>query len=187
VLDADYIAKYLGDLTSMQVSKLLQMRKKMEEHHELEKIPDYPTLLRFLRARDFNIEKASHMLLESMKWREEHDVDNLLYNYHQPAVIGKYFPGAWHDFDVDQRPLYILKLGSCDVKGLLKSVGEEGLLKLTILICEEGLKLMEEQTKKHERPIWNWCLLVDLDGLCMRHLWRPGLKALLRIIETVEK
>lgn len=46
---------------------------------------------------------------------------------------------------------------------------------------------MEEQTKKNQRPIWNWCLLVDLDGLCMRHLWRPGVKALLRIIETVEK
>lgn len=187
VLDGDYIAKYLGDLSSMQVSKLLQLRKKMEDYYELEKMPDYPTLLRFLRARDFNIEKASHMLMESIKWRHEHDVDNLLYNYHQPAVISKYFPGAWHDFDADQRPMYILKLGSCDVKGLLKSIGEEGLLKLTLHICEEGLKLMEEQTKKHERPIWNWCLLVDLDGLCMRHLWRPGLKALLRIIETVEK
>lgn len=127
------------------------------------------------------------MLLESLKWREEHEVDNLLYNYHHSAVISKYFPGGWMDFDVDGRPLYVLRLGTMDVKGLLKSIGEEGLLKLTLHICEEGLKKMEEQTKKHGRPIWNWCLLVDLDGLCMRHLWRPGVKALLRIIETVEK
>ena len=28
--------------------------------------------------------------------------------------------------------------------------------------------------------------IVDLDGLSMRHLWRPGIRALLRIIETVE-
>ena len=27
---------------------------------------------------------------------------------------------------------------------------------------------------------------MDLDGLSMRHLWRPGIRALLRIIETVE-
>lgn len=27
---------------------------------------------------------------------------------------------------------------------------------------------------------------MDLDGLSMRHLWRPGIKALLRIIEIVE-
>lgn len=28
--------------------------------------------------------------------------------------------------------------------------------------------------------------MVDLEGLNMRHLWRPGVKALLRIIEVVE-
>lgn len=27
---------------------------------------------------------------------------------------------------------------------------------------------------------------MDLEGLNMRHLWRPGIKALLRIIEVVE-
>lgn len=30
----------------------------------------------------------------------------------------------------DGRPLYILRLGQMDVKGLLKSIGEDGLLKL---------------------------------------------------------
>lgn len=54
-------------------------------------------------------------------------------------------------------------------------------------ICEQGLKKMQEQTTKNEKPIWSWCLIVDLEGLSMRHLWRPGVKALLRIIETVEQ
>ncbi len=31
-----------------------------------------------------------------------------------------------------------------------------------------------------------WTLLVDLEGLSMRHLWRPGVSALLRIIEIAE-
>lgn len=31
-----------------------------------------------------------------------------------------------------------------------------------------------------------WTCLVDLEGLSMRHVWRPGIKALLRIIEVVE-
>lgn len=30
-----------------------------------------------------------------------------------------------------------------------------------------------------------WTCLVDLEGLNMRHLWRPGIKALLRTIELV--
>ena len=32
----------------------------------------------------------------------------------------------------------------------------------------------------------SWTCLVDLEGLNMRHLWRPGVKAFLRIIEVVE-
>ncbi|XP_052896891.1 protein real-time [Anopheles moucheti] len=187
ILDADYIAKYLGQLTPLQESKLVQLRKRFEHGTSEHPEPDYQTLLRFLRARDFSIDKATAMLQESLQWRKEHRIDDILGEYKTPAVVEKYFPGGWHHHDKDGRPLYILRLGTMDVKGLLKSVGEDELLKLTLHICEEGLKLMKEATKLYGKPIWNWCLLVDLDGLSMRHLWRPGVKALLRIIETVEK
>ena len=43
-------------------------------------------------------------------------------------------------------------------------------------ICEEGLQLAEEATMREGRPICSWTLLADLDGLNMRHLWRPGIK-----------
>lgn len=190
ILDADYIVKYLGQLSPLQESKLVQYRKRIEEASsdgDEYTVPDFQTLLRFLRARDFSIDKATAMLQESLQWRAEHRIDDILSEYKTPVVVEKYFPGGWHHHDKDGRPLYILRLGNMDVKGLLKSVGEDELLKLTLHICEEGLKLMKEATKLFEKPIWNWCLLVDLDGLSMRHLWRPGVKALLRIIETVEK
>jgi hypothetical protein len=139
------------------------------------------------------------MLIESLKWRKEHDVDNLLKVYREPQVVVKYFPGEWlsmtglyHDTnyncyydrinpfnsiyfaDNEQRPLFVINLGNMDVKGLLKSIGEDGLLRLTLYICEKGLKKMEELTKLHGKPIWSWCLLVDCMNLSMRHLWRPG-------------
>lgn len=53
-------------------------------------------------------------------------------------------------------------------------------------INEEGLRRCEENTRVFGRPISCWTCLVDLEGLSMRHLWRPGVKALLRIIEVVE-
>lgn len=43
-------------------------------------------------------------------------------------------------------------------------------------ICEEGLLLMEEATTVTGHPISQWTLLIDLEGLNMRHLWRPGIK-----------
>ena len=80
----------------------------------------------------------------------------------------------------------LLRLGVMDIKGIIKSVGEEGLTKLTLHICEEGLRLTEEASHRLNRPVSTWCLLLDLEGLNMRHLWRPGMKALLHIIEICE-
>lgn len=72
------------------------------------------------------------------------------------------------------------------LKGFVRSIGQEGLVKLTLHICEQGLKKAEEATKKFGKPISSWTLLLDLDGLNMRHLWRPGIKTVLHIIEILE-
>lgn len=49
--------------------------------------------------------------------------------------------------------------------------------------CLPGCCLLN---KTHLHTPSSWTCLVDLEGLNMRHLWRPGVKALLRIIEVVE-
>lgn len=113
------------------------------------------------------------MLTESLKFRAEYDVDNILKVYKEPQVVTKYFPGEWSEMtDDENRPLYVIKLGNTDVKGLLKSIGEEGLIQLTLYICEQGLKRMEEMSNTHNRPIWKWCLLVDCLNLSMRFVLR---------------
>lgn len=188
MLDGDYIQKHLGTLEPMQESKLLEFHDKIKDYLDgTEPVPSYSTLLRFLRARDFSVDKASQMLQESLKWREENSIDQMLNEYKPPPVITKYFLGAWHQTDKQNCPIYILRLGHMDVKGLLKSIGEEVLLKHCLHICEEGLQLIEQATNKTGKAVTNWSLLCDLEGLSMRHLWRPGVKALLKIIETVEK
>jgi hypothetical protein len=117
-------------------------------------VPSDATLLRFLRARDFNVEKAREMLSQSLVWRKKHQVDKILSEYQMPQVVQDYFPGGWHhndkgthpfyqffdpivkncNFSSDGRPLYVLRLGQMDVKGLLKSIGEDGLLKLVFIL-----------------------------------------------------
>ncbi|XP_063606721.1 SEC14-like protein 1 isoform X4 [Penaeus indicus] len=184
-LDADYIKRCLGDLTPLQESRLIQLKKWVGELQK-GKVPSDACLLRFLRARDFNIEKAREMLSHSLIWRKKNQIDKIMNEYQINQVVKDYFPGGWHHQDKEGRPLYLLRLGQMDVKGLVKSVGEEGLLKHTLHICEEGLRLTEEATASQCQPITNWTLLVDLEGLNMRHLWRPGIRTLLKIIEIVE-
>ncbi|XP_014217532.1 protein real-time isoform X2 [Copidosoma floridanum] len=184
-LSSDYIERFLGKLDMMQESKLVQLRHSIEDLRGSSVPPD-TTLLRFLRAREFSVDKAREMLTQSLHWRKKHQIDKLLEEYEAPQVVKDYFPGGWHHFDKEGRPLYVLRLGQMDVKGLLKSIGEDELLLLALHICEEGLSLMDEATNVWGRPVSQWTLLIDLEGLNMRHLWRPGIKALLRIIEIVE-
>ncbi|XP_045849431.1 SEC14-like protein 5 isoform X1 [Meles meles] len=184
-LDADYIQRYLGHLTPVQESCLIQLRHWLQETHK-GKIPKDEHILRFLRARDFHLDKAREMLCQSLSWRKQHQVDLLLQTWQPPALLEEFYAGGWHYQDIDGRPLYILRLGHMDTKGLMKAVGEETLLKHVLSVNEEGQKRCEGNTKQFGRPISSWTCLVDLEGLNMRHLWRPGVKALLRMIEVVE-
>lgn len=194
-LHADYIERYLGQLTPMQESGLIQLRRWLQETHKgkseagewkPEKIPKDEHILRFLRARDFNMDKAREMLCQSLTWRKQYQVDYILEMWRPPSFLEEHYGGGWHFHDRDGRPLYILRLGQMDTKGLVKALGEEALLRHVLSINEEGQKRCEENTKIFGRPITSWTCLVDLEGLNMRHLWRPGVKALLRIIEVVE-
>uniref|UniRef100_A0A672I7U1 SEC14-like protein 1 n=1 Tax=Salarias fasciatus TaxID=181472 RepID=A0A672I7U1_SALFA len=184
-LDADYIKRYLGDLTPLQESCLIRLRQWLQETHK-GKIPKDEHILRFLRARDFNMDRAREILCQSLTWRKQHQVDYLLETWTSPQVLQDFYTGGWHHHDRDGRPLYILRLGQMDTKGLVRALGEESLLRHVLSINEEGLRRCEENTKVFGRPISCWTCLVDLEGLNMRHLWRPGVKALLRIIEVVE-
>ncbi|XP_017283665.1 SEC14-like protein 1 [Kryptolebias marmoratus] len=184
-LDADYIRRYLGDLTPLQESCLIRLRQWLQETHK-GKIPKDQHVLRFLKARDFNLDKAREFLCQSLTWRKQHQVDFLLDTWERPQLLLDYYTGGWHHHDRDGRPLYVLRLGQMDTKGLVRALGEEALLRQVLSINEEGLRRCEENTRVFGRPISCWMCLVDLEGLNMRHLWRPGVKALLRIIEVVE-
>ncbi|CAH1794678.1 unnamed protein product [Owenia fusiformis] len=185
ILEEEYIERYLGKLSPLQETRLIQLNNWLQETHK-GKVPRDAHILRFLKARDFNLEKAREMLCHSLAWRKLHRVDKLLHSYKQPEVLQQYFAGGWHHHDKAGRPTYILRLGLMDVKGLYKSVGEEGLLRQVISINEEGLARAGASTKARGHPVSACTCIVDLEGLSMRHLWRPGISALLRIIEICE-
>ena len=73
------------------------------------KIPKDAHILRFLRARDFNMEKAREMLVHSLAWRKLRNIDRLLENYTTPQVIETYYPGGWHYFDRGEMSTVVLR------------------------------------------------------------------------------
>ena len=79
-LEQGYIQMFLGKLEPMQESRLVQLKQCMAELQK-DKAPSDPVVLRFLRARDFNVEKAREMLSNSLIWRKKHGVDKILSEY----------------------------------------------------------------------------------------------------------
>uniref|UniRef100_A0AC35U640 CRAL-TRIO domain-containing protein n=1 Tax=Rhabditophanes sp. KR3021 TaxID=114890 RepID=A0AC35U640_9BILA len=172
-------------LTAVEESRLCELKYGLQSAHK-GKLPNDAHLLRFLRARDFDVGKARDMIINSLLWRKQHNVDQILQDFEVPPVIKQFFPGTWHHQDKLGRPLFVLRLGQMDVKGILRACGIKVLVKFILSICEEGLEKAADATKQLGKPISTWTLLVDLEGLSMRHLWRPGVQALLKIIEIVE-
>ena len=64
-----------------------------------QQLPSDSHILRFLRARDFHVEKAREMLCRSLAWRKRYNVDQLLATYTPPDVIKTYYSGGWHHHD----------------------------------------------------------------------------------------
>jgi hypothetical protein len=46
-------------------------------------------------------------------------------DYETPEMIRQFFPGAWGGNDRDCRPIYILRVGDIDVRGIMKAVHGE--------------------------------------------------------------
>lgn len=42
-------------------------------------------------------------------------------DYEIPDVIQRFFPGAWAGNDREGRPIYVLRIGDIDVRGLMKA------------------------------------------------------------------
>lgn len=69
----------MGDMSEEQEKQLEVFRKYIKDNN----ITDHPQyddyyLLRFLRARKFDMEKTLLMFNNFMNWRKEQDVDNIL-------------------------------------------------------------------------------------------------------------
>lgn len=151
-LEAEYIRRFLGQLNPLEESRLCELKYGLQTAHK-GKLPNDAHLLRFLRARDFDVSKARDMVINSLLWRKQHNVDKILHDFQPPPILLQFFPGAWHHHDKLGRPLFVIRLGNLDVKGLLRTVGLEALVKLTLLICEQGLAKTEEATKSLGQPI----------------------------------
>ncbi|XP_054748836.2 SEC14-like protein 2 [Lytechinus pictus] len=179
---------FVGDLSEKQSKALdeLQSRLNGVEFPGPENDDRDAYLLKWLRARQFDVGKAEFMLKNHLSFREKWNVQSLIDNWHPPEVLDKYMVGGLCGFDKDGAPVWYEPFGYFDPKGLVLSTTGNDLMKMKIKICEEILSQLRAQTKKLGKRIDRFVIVFDLEKAGLSHIWKPFIDRYNLILQVFE-
>ncbi|KXN90557.1 Sec14 cytosolic factor [Leucoagaricus sp. SymC.cos] len=192
----------VGNLTVPQKHALDKLKKELqEEGHFVPERMDDAMLLRFLRARKFDVVKAKEMLLSAEQWRKDFGVDDIVkdFDFKEKEEVNKYYPQYYHKIDIvrpsptplpslptpyspfpppllspqDGRPIYIEQLGKIDVKALYSITSQQRLLQRLVLEYEKFQTQRLPSCSQHiGHPVETSCTIMDLNNVSLTSFYK---------------
>lgn len=163
----EVIPGFPGHLTAAQQAQVHQLRLMLESEGYTQRL-DTITLLRFLRARKFDVNLSKKMFVDTEKWREETHLDEILPNWDYPEKeqMFKYYPQYYHKTDKDGRPVYIEQLGNIDLNAMYSITTQERMLtNLAVEYERVADPRLPACSRKAGHLLETCCTIMDLKGV----------------------
>ncbi|KAG2427707.1 hypothetical protein HYH02_014538 [Chlamydomonas schloesseri] len=163
--------------TDEQKTALGKLRETLTAEDAL--VPDHDddiTLLRFLMARDFNVDKALAMYRDMRTWRASEAVNGLYQadpagsQFPEMEALLEVYPHFTYNTDKFGRPVYIEMLGRTDATRLFEVISVERLIRYHCWTWERYLRCyLPACSQAAGRPICTTTVIIDLAGLGLGH------------------
>ncbi|KAI0382430.1 CRAL-TRIO domain-containing protein [Hypomontagnella monticulosa] len=173
-----------GHLNEAQQAQVHQLRMMLESEGYTKRL-DTLTLLRFLRARKFDVNLSKKMFVDCEKWRKTMlyagqplkidgrtiDLDEEIGEWDKDGSfkkkISKWYPQYYHKTDKDGRPVYIEQLGKIDITAM-KNEGveyEHMLINLAVEYEKMADPRLPACSRKAGQLLETSCTIMDFNGV----------------------
>ncbi|XP_005568154.3 SEC14-like protein 6 [Macaca fascicularis] len=117
--------------------------------------------------------------------RKQQDLASIL-AWQPPEVVRLYNANSIGGHDGEGSPVWYHIMGSLDPKGLLLLASKQELLRDSFRSCELLLRECKLQSQKLGKKVEKIIAVFDLEGLGLRHLWKPGIELLQEFFSALE-